>query len=158
VRVLTALKLVSLLGAALCLSVPPSLLHGQEATSDSAAVAEVIQRFHAALASADSATVLALLADDVVVLESGGLESRSEYRAHHLPADIRFTQAVKSKRGLLRVVVSGDVAWAVSTSEVSGVWRDRAIDSAGAELMVLTREVNGWRIRAIHWSSRPKER
>jgi ketosteroid isomerase-like protein len=121
-------------------------------------VAEVIQRFHAALASADSATVLALLADDVVVLESGGLESRSEYRAHHLPADIRFTQAVKSKRGLLRVVVSGDVAWAVSTSEVSGVWRDRAIDSAGAELMVLTREVNGWRIRAIHWSSRPKER
>jgi phosphoglycerate dehydrogenase-like enzyme len=50
--------------------------------SDSAAVASVIERFHAALAAGDSTAALALLAPDVTVLESGGLETLEEYRSH----------------------------------------------------------------------------
>ncbi|MFL5385010.1 MAG: hypothetical protein ACJ8GN_21020 [Longimicrobiaceae bacterium] len=47
----------------------------------------------------------------------------------------------------------GEVAWAASTSTTQGEFRGRAINSEGAELMVLTRERGGWRIAAIHWSS-----
>ena len=123
-------------------------------TTDSAAVAEVVHRYHAALASGDSIAALSLLADHAVILESGGVETRSEYRAHHLQSDIGFASAVASDRGPLRVVVRGDVAWTMSTSTTRGRYRDRDINSAGAELMVLTRTPEGWRISAIHWSSR----
>jgi hypothetical protein len=33
-------------------------------------------------------------------------------------------------------------------------FNDWKIDSAGVELMVLTKGDSGWRIRAIHWSNR----
>ena len=124
--------------------------------SDSAAVAAVIERYHHALAAGDSALALTLLADDAVVLESGGIETRDEYRSHHLPADIQFASAVSSTRDAPRVVTRGDVAWASSTSRTRGEFRGRSIDSAGAELMVLVRTTNGWRIAAIHWSSRSR--
>ena len=127
--------------------------HGP-AQADSAQVAATVERFHQALAAADSAAALALLTPDVEVLESGGVETRAEYRSHHLAADIEFARAVRSERGPLRVRVRGDVAWATSTSTARGEFRGRAVDSAGAELMVLVRTPEGWRIAAIHWSSR----
>ena len=123
---------------------------------DSAAVAEVVNRFHGALESGDSATALALLAEDAVIQESGGVETRAEYRGHHLPGDIQFARAVHSERSAVRVRVEGDAAWATSTSTTQGEFRERAINSAGAELMVLVRTPQGWKIAAIHWSSRQR--
>jgi ketosteroid isomerase-like protein len=125
-----------------------------QAPDDSAAAAATVERFRSALATGDSAAALSLLADDAVILESGGVESRSEYRAHHLPADIEFARAVRSTRVPMRVTVRGDVAWVSSSSIAEGQFRGRAVNSASAELMVLTREPDGWKIRAIHWSSR----
>ena len=126
------------------------------AQSDSAAVVATVERFHAALAAGDSTAALALLAPDVIILESGGVETRDEYRAHHLPGDIAFARAVKSERGPMRVAVRGDVAWASGTSTTQGEFRGRPINSAGAELVVLTRAPEGWRISALHWSSRTR--
>lgn len=123
---------------------------------DSAAVAAVVERYHGALTSGDSAAALALLAPDALILESGGVETRAEYRSHHLPGDIQFARAVRSERGPLTVTVRGDVAWTVSTSTTQGEFRGRAINSAGAELMVLVRTPDGWKIGAIHWSSRSR--
>ena len=127
--------------------------HQHRMGSDSAAVAAVVDRFHHALADGDSATALSLLASDVVILESGGLEVRDDYRTHHLPADIEFARAVRSVNNPMRVVVRGEVAWATSTSTTLGEFRARSIDSAGAELVVLSKEAAGWKVRAIHWSS-----
>jgi len=126
------------------------------ASSDSAAAANVVTQYHAALSAGDSAAALRLLADDAVILESGGMETRDHYRAGHLPADIRFASAVPAARGPMRVVVRGDVAWVTSTSTSQGEYRGRQINSSGAELMVLSREPDGWKIRAIHWSSRTR--
>lgn len=124
---------------------------------DSIDVATTVARFHAALASGDSLAALALLAEDVVILESGSLESRGDYRAHHLGADIAFARAVPSRRGPTQVTVRGDVAWASGTSTSEGEYRGRPVNSTGAELMVLVREAGGaWKIRAIHWSSRSR--
>ena len=125
-----------------------------QGASDSAAVAATVGRFHAALAAGDSVGALALLAPDVVILESGGVELRDDYRSHHLPADIAFARAVKGERSPLRVVVRGDVAWASGTSTTAGEFNGRQVNSTGAELVVLTRAAEGWRISAIHWSSR----
>lgn len=124
------------------------------AGSDSAAVAQAVQAYHAALQAGDSVAALALLADDVRVAESGGLETRDEYRSHHLPGDMAFAGAVTREPGPIHVTVVGDVAWSISSSRTTGTFRERAIDSRGAELMVLTREGGAWKIRAIHWSSR----
>lgn len=127
-----------------------------QAPADSAEAAAVVERYHRALSEGDSATALALLRDDAVILESGGVESREQYRAHHLPADIAFARAVRGERSVVRVAVRGDVAWATSTSTTKGQYRGRVVNAMGAELMVLTRAADGWKISAIHWSSRDR--
>lgn len=126
------------------------------AAADSAAVVAAVEGYHRALAAGDSVAALALLAPGVVILESGGAETLAEYRSHHLPGDIAFARASRTTRSPLRVVVRGDAAWATSTSTVVGSYRGRAVNSAGAELMVLMRDDGGWKIAAIHWSSRAR--
>lgn len=152
---LCSVRFAVLAGAALLLHVPLTAAQAQT-PADSAAVVAAVERFSNALAGGDSATALSLLADDAVILESGAVESRSEYRAHHLPADMAFAAAVRSTNGPMTVTVRGDVAWVSSSSTAQGQFRGRAIDSASAELMVLSREPDGWKIRAIHWSSRSR--
>ena len=125
----------------------------QPASADAAAVEATVRAFHRALATGDAPAALRLLAADAVILESGGRETRDEYAAHHLPADIEFARAVPMQRGPLQVSISGNTAWAVSTGKLKGTFQARAIDMAMAELMVLSRTASGWQIRAIHWSS-----
>jgi ketosteroid isomerase-like protein len=156
---LTVLLAVATLGATRVVEGKPSsgvLESSLSASADSVAVADVVARYHAALAAGDSLSALALLADDAVVLESGGIETRAEYRSHHLSGDIEFARALGGERGPLRVTLRGDVAWTTGSSVVQGQYQGRAINSVGAELMVLSRESDGWKIRAIHWSSRTR--
>jgi ketosteroid isomerase-like protein len=127
-----------------------------QAGGDSAAVAAVVERYHDALVAGDSAAALAQLAEDAVILESGSIESREEYRSHHLAADMAFARAVKLARSPLRVFVRGEIAWTTATSTTQGKFRGKPVNSTGAELMVLTRNRDGWKIAAIHWSSRDR--
>lgn len=123
---------------------------------DSAKVVAAVAQFHDALSSGDSATALGLLASDVLIVESGDVQTREEYRSHHLPADIVFAAAVPSVRTVTQVTINGNVAWITATSSTKGTYRDRPINSAGAELTVLSRTASGWQIRAVHWSSHAK--
>jgi ketosteroid isomerase-like protein len=148
---------VTAIAAVLVLSGTTAPAHGQHAhasTADSAAVLQIIHEFHNALETGDSATVLGLLHDDAVILETGNVETKQEYRSHHLPSDIAFARAVPRETGPIRVTVQGDVAWASSTSVARGRYRDRDVNSQSAELVVLQRSGKGWVISAIHWSSR----
>jgi len=131
-------------------------LAAQSAPSETAAVTAVVQSFHGALRSGDSALASRLIADDALMLEAGGVETRSEYLANHLPLDIQFEKTATTVRSPIRVVVAGDTAWATSTSEMTGTFQNRPVNSIGAELMVLSRSSAGWQIRAIHWSGRAK--
>jgi len=141
------------LAGAAALSLAPAQARAQ---SDEAAVSAVVDAFREALARGDSATALAQLADDVIILESGGVETLEQYRSGHLSGDMRFAQAVARERGEIHVTVRGDVAWAHSTSTTRGRMGEREIDSQGAELMVLARVDGAWKIEAIHWSSRQR--
>lgn len=118
--------------------------------SDSAAVAAAVSAFHDALVAGQPDAVMELLAPEAVVLESGGKETRMEYQAGHLAADIDYAQTATRTRGDVEVQVVGDVAWAVSVSQSK--YQDRS--SQSAELMVLRRHGDKWLISAIHWSSR----
>ena len=110
------------------------------------------------LEAGDSAAVLSLLSPDAVIFESGGVESRDEYRSHHLAGDIGFARAVRRTQGPVRATVRGDAARASSPGAAQGTDGQRAVNSTSAELMGLTREPAGWKIRAIHWSSRADAR
>lgn len=122
--------------------------------SSDAAVTAVVNAFHAAVKAGDAKGAAELLAADSVFLEGGGIETRAEYVANHLPEDIKFEQAVSSAYKTDKVTVLGDAAWVVSIGELSGTFDNRPINLTLVELMVLSRESQGWRIRAIHWSSR----
>jgi hypothetical protein len=90
------------------------------------------------------------------MLEVGGIETRAEYEANHLPADIEFEKGVTTQRKNVRVVVTGNAAWAINTSDVTGTFQGKPVSFIGTELMVLSRGPAGWQIRAIHWSSRQR--
>jgi ketosteroid isomerase-like protein len=115
--------------------------------------AAAVEAFHAALRAGDSAAAEALLAPDAIVLEQGHSETRGQYLSHHLPADIAFAQSAAQQRGPAATVVSGDVAWVSATTLSALQAEGETKRSQGAELVVLSRGANGWRIRAIHWSS-----
>lgn len=128
--------------------------HMPAAPSDSAQVVALVADFHEALERGDSTAALSLLSADVAIVESGDVESLADYRAHHLPADIAFAKAIKASRQPRGVTVAGDLAYSVATSATKGTYKDRAVDTLGAELIVARRMNGTWKIAAIHWSSR----
>jgi ketosteroid isomerase-like protein len=129
---------------------PAAVLPASAAQTAEGAVAS----FHLALGRGDTAAALALLAEDVLIFESGGVErNRAEYAAHHLAADAQFSAAVDRKLVDRRVVEEGNVALVTSIETVTGTFRGRPINSRSLETMTLRRVAGQWRIAHIHWSS-----
>jgi ketosteroid isomerase-like protein len=102
----------------------------------------------------DTAAAMRVIAPDAVFLESGKLETRAEYEANHLPADIQFESQVTGKRSPWQVTFLGDMAWVIATTEYEGTFENSPVNFVSAQLAVLTRHSGDWRIRTIHWSSR----
>ena len=130
--------------------------HEARHASDSAAVATVVAKYHEALAAGDSAAALSLLADDVAILEAGGIETKSEYRSHHLAADIKASMSSPGQRSPVHVRIHGEVAWTTSSTTTQRTANGNTTTSWLAELMVLVKTADGWKISAIHWSSRTR--
>ena len=132
-----------------------SVVFAQDTVSkDVALIKAVVQYYHKALENNDKETALKLLSDDVLIQESGHLETAEEYKSHHLMSDMEFSAAVSGEREVIEAVVEGNIGWVVSSSSRVGEFRGREINSIGAELMLLKKENGSWKIRAIHWSSR----
>jgi len=116
--------------------------------------AAAVDAFHAALHRGDTKTAAALLADDAVIFESGGVErSKAEYAAHHLPADAEFSKAMHSVVTNRTGNSNGNTAWIASEGRSTGTYKGRAIDLVSTETMVFRRSGNAWKIVHIHWSS-----
>lgn len=126
----------------------------QAVRADSVAAVAVVEQYHSALAAGDSARAVALLSDDVVILESGALESRADYLGHHLGADMKASQGSKGVRTVVKVTVIGDAAYVVSRTITPPTGAQGNAGSEMAELMVVSRSSGVWKIRAVHWSSR----
>ena len=114
-------------------------------------VTAVVEAFYGGVTAGDTAAVMQLIAPDAVFVESGKIETRAEYEANHLPADIDFERQVKAQRGPLRVTFDGrDTAWVISRAEYDEGNPEKYINT---QLMVLTRDTGEWRIRTISWST-----
>jgi ketosteroid isomerase-like protein len=110
--------------------------------------------FYGAMKTGDKAAAMNPLAADAVFIESGKLETRAEYEANHLPADIEFESQVTGTRSPWRVTSHGDAAWVIATTEYDGTFDGSPVNFVSAQLAVLARENGAWQIRSIHWSSR----
>ena len=118
------------------------------------AAAATVDAFHAALQHGDARAASALLADDVLIFESGEVErSKAEYAGHHLAADIEFTKAVPATVTRRAGRSTGTMAWIASEGRTTGNFNGRPIDVTTTETMVLQRLGKVWQIVQIHWSS-----
>ena len=133
---------------------PSATMSIDDVSANAAAAAAVVDAFHSALEHGDTDGALALLADDVLIFESGEAErSKAEYAEHHLAADAAFSAAVPDTRSRRVARAEADSAWVASEGRTTGQFNGRPVDSASVETMVLRRETDGWRITHIHWSS-----
>lgn len=140
--------------AILCLTLVTARTGRSESSAaDTSAISAVVDAFHQALASGDSKRVMSLLAPDALVVEAGTVQTRAEYESEHLAEDIAFAGALPGKQTSRKVQEVGEAAWVTSTFRVTGKFHEQAIDNRAAETAVLTRTADGWRIRALHWSS-----
>lgn len=130
-----------------CTSSPPAHTEAE--------VASVLESFYAAIKKGDAAAAMSVIAPDAMFVESGRLETRAEYEKNHLPLDIDFERQITGKRGPLRVTFAGDTAWIIATTEYEGKIEGGFVSFASSQLMVLTKDADAWKIRSIHWSSRP---
>lgn len=118
----------------------------------------VVEQFSKALQAGDLAEVGKLLADDVLILESGGAErSREEYLGHHAVADAAFLREahVQVKQRVARA--EGSMAWVGTESELHASKDGKPLTLLSTETMILRKVGADWRIAHIHWSSRPKK-
>ena len=96
----------------------------------------------------------ALLANDVLIFEGGGVErSRAEYESHHLSADAAFAKSVPSVLTRRSGQADRAMAWIASEGRITGSYNGKPVDRLTAETMVLRRVGRGWKIVQIHWSS-----
>ena len=117
-----------------------------------------IVAFHAALTGGDEQAVIAALAADVLIFESGGAErSRAEYESHHMVSDMAFLKQMQSSVTRRNETVQGDTAWIVTESRIHGRYKDSDIDLVSIETAVLERGMDGWKIVHLHWSSRERD-
>lgn len=124
----------------------PALAHGPKP-------ADIVTAFHEALKSGDREAALELLLPETLILESGHLQTVTEYAEHHLTSDIEMSKATSFEVLEQSMQTVEDVAWVVTRSRRTGTFKERKIDSTGVETMVLHHVKAGWRIAHIHWSS-----
>lgn len=152
--VLAAVAVLLSAGTAIA-NAPPASAQVSAVAQDAEEAAGVVDAFHAALETGDTAAALALMSDDVMIFEEGGAErSRGEYASHHLEADAAYAAASVSALSRRAGWASGDVAWIVSEGETQGQAGNSATGRLTVETMILKRGPDGWRIQHIHWSSR----
>lgn len=158
-KFITAMLLIAL--------APLAQAHGPETHAKPATVAieaqaapavKVVEAFSTALQAADLGRAGALLAEDVLILESGGAErSKEEYLGGHAGHDAEFLKTAQIQLVHRIARREGGLAWVGTESELHASKDGKPMALLSTETMVLKNTPNGWRIVHIHWSSRPKK-
>jgi ketosteroid isomerase-like protein len=118
---------------------------------------QVLEDFRMAIINNDQEKASELLAEDARILESGGIETKEEYLSHHFHSDGKFLSAMEREVKSQKVKSNENTAWVSTVSHMSGSYNDREISVNSAELAVLVKTDEGWKISSVHWSSRSTE-
>lgn len=116
---------------------------------------QALASFHDALVAGNKTAAAAVLADDVLIFESGHVErSKKEYVESHLADDMDFAKT--THRTLIRQTEKGTSALAIieSETETSGAYQGKNVHFFGAETVVLIKSGERWLLQHVHWSSR----
>jgi uncharacterized protein (TIGR02246 family) len=117
--------------------------------------AQVADELYEAFRSSDPDRIKVLMADDVKIFESGRLEaSLDEYASHHLAADMDFLQHLERKVTAQHVEESDALAVVTTLSLYSGIYKEVSKRLRMTETLVMKNTDEGWRIHAVHWSSK----
>ncbi|MBD3617665.1 MAG: nuclear transport factor 2 family protein [Gracilimonas sp.] len=117
-------------------------------------VLEALDNFKTAIVDNDSDAASNVMADDVLILEGSGMETKEEYLSHHFHSDGKFLSAMDREILTQKISIEGNTAWVSTVSSMKGTYSEREIDLTSLELAVLKKEGSDWKITAIHWSSR----
>ncbi len=115
---------------------------------------QTLTQFHEALQKGNAETVLSLLANDAQIFESGYAESKSEYAAHHLAADIEYSKATRDKNLKQTQFCDQHLCVVQNQNETTGEFKQKTVHSIGMETAVLKKINDRWQIIHLHWSSR----
>jgi ketosteroid isomerase-like protein len=107
-----------------------------------------------AIMHGDVDSLRAIVAPEVLIFESGGVESSLvEYEGHHMLADMEFMKAMDREAISQQMKHSDDLATVFTRSRISGSYKSKEIDVYSTETLVM-RKMNGkWKVVHIHWSS-----
>jgi len=117
--------------------------------------ADVVDAFHTALRTKDTAAALSLLDRGLVVFEFGAIDPTAEtYAVAHLPSDIDVAVATQWKLETRRVGGEGNERWVLSSYHLTGTQSDGTpIDQTLLETAILRRSGDSFRIVHLHWST-----
>ena len=129
----------------------------QQVSEQAKPAVAVIEQFSSALKTGDLKRAGEVLADDVVILESGGAEhSREEYLGGHAKHDAAFLKDAHIQVTRRTARVEGPLVWVATESELHATEKGQPLTLLSTETMVVQKIAAGWRIVHIHWSSRSK--
>lgn len=112
--------------------------------------------FSAALKKGDRDAALALLSPQAHIRESGHTQTRSEYAAEHLAADIAFLATVQIKSISFGSKSVGNGALVGSETEIRATSsKGKPIALRSQELLSLKHEDGAWKIVDVRWESAP---
>jgi ketosteroid isomerase-like protein len=117
-------------------------------------VLEALDNFKTAIVDNDSEAASNVMADDALILEGSGMETKEEYLSHHFHSDGKFLKAMNREILTQKISIEGNTAWVSTVSSMKGTYSEREIDLTSLELAVLKKAGSDWKITAIHWSSR----
>lgn len=129
-----------------------SISAGQDSAEEKKVV-KALDAFHQAIIDNDSQAARSLLSESVRILESGNIETKKEYLAHHFHSDGKFLSAMSREVESQTVTVDGNSAWVSTQTHTWGTYSDRKLDLNSLELAVLQKVEGNWKIAALHWSS-----
>jgi uncharacterized membrane protein/ketosteroid isomerase-like protein len=124
-----------------------------EAVFDHPAV-RVAESMNSAIGSGNTDDLKRLLDQNVVIFESGNVESSlAEYQSHHMKSDIAFMAAMNVELLSREVIDAGDSATVISRSRISGQYKGKEINLVNTETLVIQKRNRDWKVVHVHWSS-----
>lgn len=109
--------------------------------------------FGQALKAGNEAAVRSLLDENVLIFESGNVESSlAEYASHHMAADFAFMAGMEKEVLSRRVFADGDMAVVSTRYRMYGSYKGKDYDQVSSETLVMEKNAMGWKILHIHWS------
>jgi uncharacterized protein (TIGR02246 family) len=114
-------------------------------TPDESAIRSLIARWHSATAAGDVATVLSLMADDVVFLVAGQPPMRGRAAFERSLRELLAGHRIESAGDVQEVVASGDLAysWVLLSVRIVPLAGGDATTRAGHAMSILRRQANG---------------